>query len=148
MRIKLFAVTVVLIGWLILAYASGLIKFPLLGLSDTVWTVFFAGFWLFLVILPLVLNYQYIFFSDETEKLIIRYFNAGIAGGKKNSLEIDKRAFAGYKTESKFFGLITKITLFQKFREGVAKYPPVYLSALSKEEKSKLLNILSSYVQN
>lgn len=85
-------------------------------------------------------------FSDDTEKIIIRYFNAGLAGGKKNSLEIDKRAFAGYKTESGFFGLKTRLILFQKFSEGVAKYPPVHTSALSKEEKAVLLRVLNSYV--
>lgn len=146
-RIRLFAVTVILIAYLILAYAADIIKFPFLGLSDTVWTVALAGLWVFLIIIPLYLKYQFFFFSDDTEKIIIRYFNAGIAGGKKNSVEIDKRTFAGYKTEPGFFGLITSLTLFQKFSEGVAKYPSIYISALSKEEKAKLLKALDSYVQ-
>jgi hypothetical protein len=144
-RIRLFAVTVILITYLVLSYVAEIIKFPFLGLSDTVWTVVLICLWLFFVILPVYLKYQFIFFSDDTEKLIIRYFNAGIVGGKKNSVEIDKRAFAGYKTESKFFGMITLLTLFQKFNEGVAKYPPVYISALTKKEKSKLLKTLASY---
>lgn len=146
-RIRLFAVTVILIAYLILAYAAELIKFPLLGLDDTIWTVFLSGLWLLLVLMPLFLNYQYVFFSDDTEKIIIRYFNAGIIGGRKNSVEIDKRAFAGYQTQTRYFGLITSITFFQKFSEGVAKYPPVYISALSQSEKTKLFKALSSYAQ-
>ena len=39
LRIKLFAVTVIFIAYLILAYAAEIIKFPLLGMSDTVWTI-------------------------------------------------------------------------------------------------------------
>lgn len=144
-RIKLFAATVILIAYLILAYAANIIKFPFLGLSDTIWTVVLAAAWLILILIPLILNYQFVFFSDDTEKIIIRYFNAGIAGGKKNSVEIDKRAFAGYKTDTRFFGLITSLTLFQKFNEGVAKYPPVYISALNKEEKERLFKVLGSY---
>lgn len=144
-RIKLFAMTIIFLAFLILAFVAGIIKFPLLGFSETVWTVFLAGIWIFIALLPMLLNYQYIFFSDDTEKLIIRYFNAGIVGGKKNSLEIDKSSFSGYKTETSIFGLRTSITLFQKFAEGVAKYPPVWISALSREEKSKLYRALNSH---
>lgn len=146
-RIKLFTVTIIFIGYLILAYAADIIKFPLLGLDDTTWTVVLAAIWIFIALLPMFLNYQYIFYSDDTEKIIIRYFSAGIVGGRKNSLEIDKRTFSGYKTETKLFGLTTSLTLFQKFAEGVAKYPPVWISALSKEEKSKLFKALNSYTQ-
>lgn len=147
-RIRLFAVTVVLIAYLILAYGADIIRFPVLGLNDTVWTVILAGLWLVMIIFPMFLNYQYVFFSDDTEKIIIRYFNAGIVGGRKNSVENDKRAFAGYRTESRLFGMVTSITLFQKFREGVAKYPPVYISALSKEERAKLFRVLASYAKD
>ena len=68
-----------------------------------------------------------------------------IVGGKKNSVEIDKKSFSGYKIETRFFGLIQSITLFQKFKEGVAKYPPVYISALSREEKAKVVRSLNRY---
>lgn len=144
-RIRLFAVTVVLIAYLIAAYAADIIKFPLLSLNDTAWTVILACLWLVMIIFPMFLSYQYIFFSDDTEKIIVRYFNAGIVGGRKNSVEIDKRAFAGYKTETRLFGMVTSLTLFHKFSEGVAKYPPIYISALTREEKAKLLKVLASY---
>jgi hypothetical protein len=145
-RIKLFAMTIIVLAYLILAYVASIIKFPFLGFSETVWTVILICIWIFIALLPMLLNYQYIFFSDDTEKIIIRYFNAGIVGGKKNSLEIDKTSFSGYKTETSLLGLRTSIVLFQKFAEGVAKYPPVWISALSRDEKSKLYRALNSYV--
>jgi hypothetical protein len=145
-RIKLFAMTIIVLAYLILAYVASIIKFPFLGFSETVWTVLLVCIWIFIALLPMLLNYQYIFFSDNTEKIIIRYFNAGIVGGKKNSLEIDKTSFSGYKTETSLLGLRTSIVLFQKFAEGVAKYPPVWISALSRDEKSKLYRALNSYV--
>ncbi len=144
LRIKLFGATIVFIAYIILAYFSKTINFPLLGMSDTTWTLILVAVYLFIAFLPLILNYQFIFFSDDSEKIVFRYFNAGIVGGKKNSIEIDKRAFYGYKMESKLFGLIISIILFQKFQEGVAKYPPVFISALSGEEKKKILKSLDS----
>jgi hypothetical protein len=144
LRIKLFGATIVFIAYIILAYFSKTIKFPLFGMSDTAWTLILVAIYLFIAFLPMILNYQFIFFSDDTEKLVFRYFNAGIVGGKKNSIEIDKRSFYGFKVESKLFGLIQSITLLQKFQEGVAKYPPVYISALSREEKGRILKSLNS----
>jgi hypothetical protein len=144
-RIKLFAVTVLYLTYIILSYAAKLFKLTLFGISDTGWTIILAGIWLFVALLPLFLNYQYVNYSDEGESIIFRYFTSGIFGGKKNSVEIDKRTFAGYKTEKKLFGLIMSITLYQNFREGVAKYPPIFISALNKEEKSKVFRSLNLY---
>jgi hypothetical protein len=145
LRIRLFTITVILLGYLILAYAAEMIKFPFLGLSETFWTVFLVGLWLLIAIMPMIFNYQYVFFSDDTERIIIRYFNAGIVGGKKNSVEIDKISFGGYSVKSELFGLKSSITFYQKFSEGVAKYPPVYISGLTKEEKARLFNALRKY---
>lgn len=145
LRIKLFSATILFLTYITLVYVAKIIKFPLFGLSDTVCTVTLVVIYLIIAILPVILNYQFIFFSDDTEKIVFRYFTSGITGGKKNSVEIDKRSFGGFKIETRFFGLIQSIILFQNFREGVAKYPPIYISALSKEEKAKLLNALNAY---
>jgi hypothetical protein len=98
--------------------------------------------WVILAFIPMVLNYQYISYSDDGDFIVLRYFTAGLVGGKKNSVEIKKTSFAGYKTETRFFGMIRSIILYQKFQEGVAKYPPVYISALSREEKDKVFRSL------
>jgi hypothetical protein len=144
-RIRLFAVTVLFLGYIILSYAAKAFKLTLFGLSDTTWTIILAFVWLFIALLPMFLNYQYISYSDEGETIIFRYFTSGIVGGKKNSVEIGKRTFAGYKTENKLFGLIRSITLYQHFKEGVAKYPPIYISALNKEERSKIFRSLNLF---
>jgi hypothetical protein len=147
LRIKLFAATVVLLAYLAMAFVIKLIEFPLLGIGETPWTIVLVGIWLFLAFMPMVLNYQYISFSDDGEHLVFRYFTAGIIGGKKNSIQIKKTSFTGYKTEKKFFGLIQSITLFQKLQQGIAKYPPVYISALTSKEKAKVIKSLNQHSQ-
>jgi hypothetical protein len=145
LRIKLFGATVILLAYIVLTYIAKMIKYPLLGMSDTAWTLILVGLYFVYALLPMFLNYQYIYFSDEGECIIIRYFTAGIIGGRKNSIEINKKVFSGYKTASRFFGIIQSITLYQKFQEGTAKYPPVYISALSREERSKIFKSLKQY---
>ena len=144
-RIKLFAATVLFLAYVALTYAAKLIKFPLFGLSDTAWTLILVAIYLVVAFMPMVLSYQFVFFSDEGEKLVFRYFNAGIVGGRKNSVEISKRTFAGYKTESRLFGLVRSIILLQQMGNGVAKYPPIFISALSKDQRAKLYSSLNAY---
>jgi hypothetical protein len=144
-RIRLFTVTVLYLGYIILSYVAKAFKLNLFGISDTAWTIIFAAIWLFIALLPMILNYQYITYSDDGDTIVFRYFTSGLVGGRKNSVEINKTSFAGYKTETKLFGLISSITLYQNFREGVAKYPPIYISALNKEEKSKVFRSLNLY---
>jgi len=144
-RIKLFAVTVLFLTYIVLSYVAKFFKLTLFGMSDTFWTTIFAVVWLFVALLPMFLNHQYVSYSDDGESIVFRYFMSGMIAGKKNSVEINKNAFAGYKTDKKLFGLICSITLYQHFREGVAKYPPIYISALSREERSKIFRSLNLY---
>lgn len=147
LRIKLFGATVILLAYLAMAFVIKLIKFPLLGIGETPWTVVLISIWLVMAFMPMILNYQFISFSDEGELIIFRYFMAGIVGGKKNSVEINKATFTGYKTETRFFGLIESIILFQRMQQGIAKYPPIYISALSREEKAKVYKSLNLHAR-
>jgi hypothetical protein len=146
LRIKLFIATVLLIAWLIVVYGAELIKFPFLGMSDTIWTLILVAVFLVIVLLPMVRSSQFVFFSDEGENIVFKYFFAGIVGGKKNSISINKNAFAGYKLETKYLGLVKSIILFQKIGQSVAKYPPVYLSSLSREQREMLFSFLNQYI--
>jgi hypothetical protein len=139
---RLFTATVLLLTYFVLTYFAELINYPLLGMSDTLWTIVMILIWIIYALYPMVLNYQYVYYSDEGDTIVFRYFFAGITGGRKNSVEIHKNNFAGYKNETRYFGLMQSVTLFQQLREGVANYPPIYISNLTGKEKAKVLNSL------
>jgi hypothetical protein len=145
LRITFFLATILLLAYLAVAYVAKLIKFPLFGVSDAVWTLILVGIWVILTFMPMFLNYQFVSYSDDSEKIIFRYFTTGFVSGKKNSVEIDKKSFSGYSIKSVFFGLVQSIILYQRFAEGEAKYPPIYISALSREEKAKVIRSLKTH---
>lgn len=145
-RINMFFATILLIAWLVVVYAAEIIKFPLLRMNDTVWTLILVGIYLVIVLVPMVRNYQFVFFSDEGENIVFRYFFTGIAGGKKNSISISKNTFSGYRYEKKYLGLIKSLVLQQKIGQSVAQYPPVYITALSGEQRKKLFRSLDQYI--
>jgi hypothetical protein len=136
---------VILLVYIVLTYISKMIHYPLLGMSDTFWTLLLTGLYLAYAFMPMYLNYQYISFSDEGEKIVIRYFNAGIMKGRKNSIEIHKASFAGYRTEKKFFGLMKSIVLYQRMKEGIARYPRVYINVLTKDDQDKIYRALDRH---
>ena len=141
-RLTLFGASVALLAFIALTYFERLIKYPLLGMSDTAWTIMLIIIYLIIVFMPWIRKYQFIYYSDEGDSIIIRYFESGIFGGRKNSVEINKKTFSGFKTDSGLLGLVQSITLFQQYKEGVAKYPPVYISALSRKERKKVIKSL------
>jgi hypothetical protein len=141
-RIRLFAATVIILGYMVMAYIAEVIRFPVFGLSDTLITLILVAVYLAVVIYPMILNYQFISYSDEEDKIVLRYFNSGFIRGKNNYVAIAKKDFAGYRREKKFFGLYQKLILFHQLPQGIAKYPPVFISNLTSAERGKLLNSL------
>jgi len=135
---------IIFLAYLVLVYAARIIRFPLLGIDKTTLTIVVSAIFLMIMIIPEILNYQYIYFSDEGESIIFRYYSAGLITGKKNSVEINKRTFSGFTIDKKFFGLVERITLYQRLREGIAKYPPIFLSALKRADKARIIRSLNS----
>jgi len=136
---------IIYLMFLLFTFVAMLIKFPLLGMSRAAWTILATACFLIIVFVPLLLNYQYIYFSDDGDMIIFRYYSAGFTEGKKNSVEIGKKTFSGFTLDKRFFGLIQCITLYQRMKEGVAKYPPIYISALKRQDKDSILESLNSY---
>lgn len=144
-RIKLFFATIILLAWVAVVYVANLIKSQILGLDNSIWTFILVIIWIIIAFLPMILSYQFVSYSDEGNDIVFKYFSAGIVGGKKNTVEINKSTFTGFKIESKYFGLSKSIILFQKLVQGVAKFPPISISALTKDQQAKLIHSLSQY---
>jgi len=84
-------------------------------------------------------NFNYIYFNDESDKIVLRYFSPNIFTSKKNSIEIPKREFAGYELQSFFLRYREKIILHRRMPKGIARYPAVSITALSMTERHEML---------
>ena len=114
-------------------------------MSKTVWLLLTTLIFLIIILVPVILNYQYIYFSDEGNMLIFRYYSTGFIQGNKNSVEIEKKSFSGFTIDHSLFGLVRSITLYQRMKEGVAKYPPINISALKPREREEIIKTLTTY---
>ena len=134
---------ILFLAFVLLGYIAKVIKFPLIGINQTIWTLFVLVLFIAIMFLPALLKFQYINFSDEGDTIIFRYYTAGIIEGKKNSIEINKRTFSGFSLETRFLGLIQSLTLYQQLQQGVATYPPVYISSLKRDKREKIIKSLN-----
>lgn len=53
------------LAFLVISLAAGIIKFPLLGMTKSVWLLLITALFLIVILIPVILKYQYIYFSDE-----------------------------------------------------------------------------------
>ena len=112
------------------------------GVSNSLLAIFIATAYIIYAVYNSFRNYNYIYFNNETDKLILRYFSPSVFTSKKNSIEIPREEFAGYKLKSFFMRYREKIVLFRATRKGIASYPPVSLTALTIKERHMLLRAL------
>ncbi len=90
-----------------------------------------------------VADFQFIEFNDSNNKILLRYYKAVRFGNTNyNSIEFPQSLLYKFQFENSLFGEMTDLTLIIKTRRGIAEYPSVSLTALSKEERKKLQGTL------
>lgn len=112
------------------------------GVNNSLLAIFIATAYLIYAVYNTFRNYNYIYFNNETDTLILRYFSPNIFTSQKNSIEMPKNEFAGYRLQSFFMRYREKIILYRKTKKGMASYPPVSITALSNTERHALLRAL------
>ena len=98
-----------------------------------------------LIWLNLIKENNFIIYKDTDDKIIIRYYPLHPFHDKFKSIEISKQTFSHFELDKKSMGLREDLYLFQMSAKGLAKYPAISLSALSKKQRSEVLESLSKY---
>jgi|GEM_PF-4797177 hypothetical protein len=90
-------------------------------------------------------HYNYLFISLNDKRLVIRYFRLGLIGDKsRKEIVIPTRQFYRYEIQSAFGGWRKELVLFQQNNQGVSKYKPISIEALSQEEQTELETALTN----
>jgi hypothetical protein len=128
-------------------FISGFYEFlhSITSLSKLYLTLFFSSFFIVFYVYHLVAASSYIFFSDEGGKIIVRFYQLNLFNTSKNSFEIPKKEFLGYKILKRAYNIREELVLIRKYQGKVVKYPPVSLNALPKNDKTKLIATLDKY---
>jgi hypothetical protein len=142
-----FIATIVFILAIVLLLFIPFSKDFIKGLDNNLLAIFMGMAYVIHAFYKSFRNYNYIYFNDESDKLVLRYFSPSLFTSKKNSIEIPKKEFAGYTIQSFFMGYREKITLQRRTAKGIASYPAVSITALSIIERHDLLIALEKVKQ-
>ncbi len=146
-RFRTFILTIIFVSLVIVIYTTSLLDGPLFGLEKNYITAILTGIYVLILLFQYFLNLCYIFYSDEGVNLIFRFYSLRIFSSKKNSIEIPKNSFARFELKRSSLGLKRNLYLYQKMKSGIAKYPPIPFTSLTKEERTAIHDSLSRHVK-
>ncbi|WP_297100952.1 hypothetical protein [uncultured Draconibacterium sp.] len=95
-----------------------------------------------------VADYQYIEFSDDEDRIVLRYYKVVSFSGKAyNSIEFPKNRLRKVHFENSFFGKLSDLTLIIKTDRGIAEYPVVSLAGLNLNDRKRIQESLNSIIK-
>jgi hypothetical protein len=113
------------------------------GITKAYLILFISVIYMILIVYNYLKDYYYIYFNDESNMILFRYYSMRPLSQTKRSIEIPRGSLVRYEIKTSSFGISTKLILYQKAKAGVYKYTPVSISALSSHEKDQLIQALN-----
>ena len=132
-----------LVFFLVVLYASNYFNELVLGIERNQYafgaTLLFCLYYAF----SYFRDYNYIYFNNNSSKIILRYYSLKPLTSEQNSLEMNKPDFQKFEIKESFGGLLRYLIVYQRTAKGIAKYPPISISILKKKDVDQLTRELS-----
>jgi hypothetical protein len=119
----------------------------LIPMRQLYYALIFAGIFVIYLLFRANLKYHFIIYNDEGDKIVFRHYPLSSFQSKYVSIEIPFNALYKIEINKVFFGFREELTIYQTTKEGVAKYKPVPLTALTKKEKEQLLQSMNNHAR-
>jgi hypothetical protein len=125
--------------------ASGWFEKPFLGMTKYQLILIVACLYVLIVMVNFIRDLNYFYFSDNGPNIIVRYYALRPLSRKRRSIEIPKSSFGGFEIRRTMLGLKKLLVLMQIVKKTNARYPPISITSLTREELSMLTRQLSQY---
>jgi hypothetical protein len=142
-----FLSTTILTVLVIVIWFTDFFKTPVLGLDKSWYFIALVIAYSGLSIYNILRKPHYVYFSDNGDKIILRYYPTRIFNRSKSSIEIPKQSFFSWEVKTFLFGSCEMLYVYGKMKTRVAKYPGISLSAVSKNDRDKIKAALTNYVK-
>jgi len=143
-RKLMYILVISLILLLSVILISDFFEQPIFGISREFYAITIATLYILINAYRFFLDLNFINFSDQEGKFIIRYYSLRPFMQKHQSIEIIQNTFVKYEIISKAAGLKKYLILYQRVRNKIAKYPPLSITALTIDELNSILASLNS----
>ena len=122
----------------------------LFPIPSWIYSIFFAILFILYLIYRHKKHYIIIIYDDEesSQHIIIKYYSMTSFNPKYNMIKIPKNALYKIEIVKSFYNKREELIIYQKIKEGIAKYKPISLTGLNKQTKTLLLETLNSYAKH
>jgi hypothetical protein len=120
---------------------------PVLGLDRKDLILITAGLYLLIILILYLLELNYIYFNDDGDQIILRYYPMRPFARKKRAVQIPKISLAGFDIKKSFFGLKKSLVLQQRTKKGIATYPGIGITSLTGREIELIVAELKRFVR-
>jgi hypothetical protein len=134
-------------GLIALATLYDILPTYLFPISKLAYSLIFGGFFVIYLIYRSKLKYHYIFYDDESNKIILRYYPFSSFNAKHMSIEIPYDLLYKIEIQKAFLKFREELIIYQVVEKGVAKYKPIPLTALTRKEKKQLIEALNKFAR-
>jgi Ca2+/Na+ antiporter len=124
------------------------VKRDLWGMDRSFYVFITCTVYVFYVVYAYFRSYNFFSFNDEEEKLVFRFISLRPFDNEKKAIEIAKKDFGGYEFRKTFLGFKQELILKVKTKKGVANYPPISITAISKKHKIMLENAFDILIKS
>ncbi|MCX7862281.1 MAG: hypothetical protein N2449_04740 [Bacteroidales bacterium] len=121
----------------------------LFPIPSWIYSVFFAFLFVLYLVYRYNKKYQIIIYDDEEspQHIVIKFYSMTSFAPKYNMVKIPKNSLVKIEIVKAFYNKREELIIYQKVKEGIAKYRPISLSGLNKQSKQLLLETLDSYAK-
>lgn len=144
-KLRSFLTAIIVILLIVVLLFTNIYKEEIFKIDKYILLSLIVTVYILMIIFNVIRDYNYIYYSDEGDKIVFRFFSLSIFTQKKSSIEIPKATFKGYRLEKSLSGLKEKIVLLQHLKGNIAKYPAVSITSLTSKQKNILINSLNRH---
>ena len=121
---------------------------PVFGISRELYVIIICAGYVLYNLYRFFLNLNFIYFNDQFEKFIFKYYSLRPFMQKRRSIEIVKGTLVKFEIKKGLAGQKKSLILYQKINNKIAKYPSISISAINNEEYKNLLSALNASISN
>ncbi len=143
--VTIFFSTFITLGILYDFYETYLFPIP-----SWIYSIFFAMLFVLYLIYRSKKKYQIIIYDDEEspQHIILKFYSMTSFIPKYNMIKIPKNALYKIEVVSAFYNRREELIIYQRMKEGVAKYKPISITGLNKQSRQLLLETLDSFSEH
>jgi len=143
----LYFSAIILLTLILLSFVVDFFDEPVYGLTREIFIIAVCTIYVAINIYRFLLDLNYFSYNDQGDKLVFKYYSLRPFMQKRRTIEIPKNSLMKFNISSSMLGKKKSLILYQRINNNTAKYPPISISALSKQELHDLKASLHSFTR-